>query len=184
MASLKLVEDRIFFILALFEFTREIAVLASDPEPKIAILAYVGSTHGYTSAKGRWIRINGGGKIVPGATSITCNETEGRCIEATASVFNGYVSEPTIDAFNATFGPDAIVYKNDDPRCARYDVRIDLRLKKVFAVRERKSNPKNEMCQKLEQRIEMTLDDGYQRNDEPLGDHFVPVIRLFGWLFR
>ncbi|QNA83505.1 hypothetical protein G4G27_05410 [Sphingomonas sp. So64.6b] len=121
---------------------------------------------------------------MPGATSITCDQSEGRCVEATATMFNGYVSEPTVDTFNATFAPDAVSYENDYPRCAHYNVRIDLKLNKVFAVRERKPNLKNEVCQKMEQRIEMTLGDGYQRNDNPLGDHFVPMIRVIAWFSR
>lgn len=173
-----------FVMLVLFELTREIAVLESDPHDKVATSAYVGSIQGYTRATGRWARIDGGGSMVPGATSITCDQSEGKCVEATASLLNGYVSEPTVDTFDATFAPDAVTYENDNPTCARYSVRIDLRLKKVFAVRERKANPENEMCRNMEPRIEMTLGDGYQRDANPLGDHFVPIIRAIAAFTR
>src|SRR3546814_16654116 len=39
---------------------------------------------------------------------------------------------------------DAVTYENDNPDCARYHVRIDLGLKQVFAVRERKDRRSEE----------------------------------------
>ncbi len=174
-----------FIMLVLFEFTREIAVIAGDPPPRVATSQYVGTTLGYTLAKGRWARIDGGGKLLPGATSIQCDEEKAQCVEATASMFDGYVSDPDVSTYDAKFTTDQISYENADPICARYNVRVDLKLKKVFAVRERKPfNPKFPQCKNLEPRIEMTLADGYQRDEEPFGTHFVPMLRSIGWLLH
>lgn len=120
--------------------------------------------------------------MVPGATLIECNREKGECVEATASAFNDYLSAPTVDTYRATFFPAAINYENDDPVCAHYSVRIDLQLKKVFAVRERKSLSQNEMCKNLERKIEMTLANGYQADEQPFKGHFVPLIRSIVWL--
>lgn len=171
-----------FTMLVLFECAREIAVLESDASPRVATSAYVGSIQGYTSAKGRWVRIDGGSQLVPGATSITCYRDKGFCIEATATMFDGYVNEPSVDTIRATFSPDAVTYENDNPQCARYNVRIDLNLKKVFAVRHRKPNPPSGLCQNMERRIEMTLGDGYQEADSHIGEHFLPIIQAVAWL--
>lgn len=165
-----------FIMLVLFELAREWAVLASYPEPKIATSAYVGSFGGFTSAKGRWIRLDGGSSIVPTAVNIECSEERRECLEVTAHSNDGYLSEPNVDRFDASFTSDAVSYKNDDPDCASYSVRIDLNLKKVIAVRIRKENPTNDMCAGLERRVEMTLGDGYQSSDKPTTGHFVPLI--------
>jgi hypothetical protein len=172
-----------FLMCVIFEFTREIAVMTVNSEPKIAISAYVESNGTHVNATGRWMRIDGGGRMVPGATSIICDQSEGQCIEVAASIFNGYLNEPNVDIFDATFGQNAVTYENNDPRCVRYNVRIDLKLKKVFAVRERKPNVDNEICKNSESRIEMTLGDGYQREENQLNDHFVPLLRLIAWVF-
>lgn len=173
-----------FLMLVLFEFAREWAVLASFPEPKIATNAYVGSYGGFTTAKGRWVRLDGGGSMVPSAVNIECSQERGECLEVVANMMDGYLGSPEVDRFDATFGSDAVSYENDNPDCAKYRVRIDLKLKKVIAVRERKDNPKNEMCAKLEPRIEMTLGDGYQRNEDPTAGHFVPLIDALGFVLR
>jgi hypothetical protein len=52
-----------------------------------------------------------------------------------------YVYAPQLDWFDATFAADAVTYENNVPECARYSVRIDLKLSKAFAVRERKTAP-------------------------------------------
>lgn len=166
-----------FVMLVVFEFTREIAVISSDPPAKVATNAYVGSTSGYTRATGRWTRVDGGSQLMPGATLIQCDEQKGQCVETTSTLFNGYVTPPEVTTFDAKFSPEAVNYENDLPECARYSVRIDLKLKKVFALRERVKNPKNPNCASLERRIEMTLGDGFVRGENPLGDHFVPILR-------
>lgn len=93
-------------------------------------------------------------------------------------MFDGYLLQPDVSTYSATFTPEAINYQNDDPQCARYSVRVDLKLKKVFALRERKDMPDNEMCRQLERRVEMTLGKGYQPNAKPFGDHWVPLMRV------
>jgi hypothetical protein len=66
-----------------------------------------------------------------------------------------YVYTPEIDWFDAQFSGDAVSYENDRPDCARYSVRLDLKMQKVFAVRDRKENLSNANCANLEPRIEM-----------------------------
>jgi hypothetical protein len=145
----------------------------------------MGTTLGYTMAKGRWTRIDGGSPLLPGATLIQCDEERAQCVEATASMFDGYVSDPDVNTYDAKFTPDAINYENEGPICARYSVRLDLKLKKVFAVRERKPlDPKFPQCRNLEQRMEMTLGDGYQKEEDPTRGHFVPVIKLLAGAFK
>lgn len=87
-----------------------------------------------------------------------------------------YVYAPEIDWFDARFSPDAVSYENDRPDCARYSVRLDLKMQKVFAVRDRKENPSNPNCANLERRIEMQLGDGFESSRSQLGGHFVPII--------
>ena len=87
-----------------------------------------------------------------------------------------YVFAPQVERFEAKFAPDAVTYENDIPACAKYAVRIDLQLKKVFAVRDRKEAVTNPMCANLEDRIELQLGDGYSASDDPLADHFVPLL--------
>lgn len=164
-----------FVMLFLFECAREWAVLASYPEPKVATMDYVGSVGDSVRATGRWVRIDNGGAMVPAAVVIECDRARGECDEMVATAMNGYVGEPTLDRFNATFTPDAVSYENDLPECARYSVRIDLKLKKVFAVRERKPNPTNVNCRNFEPKIEMTLGNGYQPSDNNVSEHFVPL---------
>jgi hypothetical protein len=57
-------------------------------------------------------------------------------------------------------------------------VRIDISQKRVFATRDRKENPSNAMCQKMEERVAMELGDGYVRDPDPFKDHFVPLLSL------
>ena len=62
---------------------------------------------------------------------------------------------PELDWFDATFSPEGVSYTNDHPDCALYSVRIDTKTERAFATRERKHNPSNEMCAKMEKRIAM-----------------------------
>ena len=60
--------------------------------------------------------------------------------------------------------------------------RIDLKLKKVIATRDRKENPAEGTCQNMERRIEMTLGDGFvftHLEDE----HFLPIFWLIAKAF-
>src|SRR3546814_17362347 len=78
---------------------------------------------------------------------------------------NGYAGTPHLDEFDAKFSEDAVTYENDNPDCARYHVRIDLGLKKVFAVRERKDRPANPGCAALEKRVAMAIGAGLEFYD-------------------
>lgn len=174
-----------FVMLALFEIAREVAVIASDPPPNIATTAMVTSVMGSTSAKGRWKRLDGGTKLLPGATAIECQQDSGQCVEANISLYNGYWNEPDITTYDARFTSDAISYENDDPLCARYSVRVDLKLEKVFAVRERKPiAAQRPECKTLEPRIEMTLGNGVVEDESGLGGHFVPLLSAVVWLVK
>ena len=166
-----------FVMLFAFEVTREIAAVAINPPPKVATAAFMSATNTFTRASGRWVRIDGGGALMPGATVIECRELESRCIEATARMIDGFVGEPIVDDFEAKFTPEAITYENDTPGCVRYSVTLDFKLKKVFAVRERKQGVDLPGCSIVEDRMEMTLGDGYQKGEDPMGDNFVPIIR-------
>lgn len=173
-----------FVLLFVLEVCREIIVIQANPMPSIAANDYVGSFGGHTKATGRWQRTDGGSKLVPGATTIQCSQERGECLEVTAHWFDGYVGTPEIDTFPATFADDLISYRNDIPDCAVYTVRIDLALKKVFAVRQRKTNPGNPMCAKLEERVEMTLGRGFQPSDRNVNEHFLPVVNTLMYLFN
>lgn len=167
-----------FVMLLLFEFAREWAVLADAGGAVPNGTARVFSYGSFTTAQGRWARIDGGGKLMPAVVTIDCQQELERCIEASTTINDEYVYSPEIDWFEAKFSDDAVTYENDVPDCARYSVRIDLKLKKTFAVRERKSNPANPNCAKLEPRIEMQLGDPYEPDADPTKGHFVPLVSI------
>jgi hypothetical protein len=169
-----------FVMLILFEVAREAAVLAGSRGAVPNGTAVVSSYEGSATAKGRWTRLDGGSRLMPAVVTIDCRQDLGRCVEASTIISNEYVYSPEIDWFDARFGDDAITYENDVPNCARYLVRIDLKLKKTFAVRERKDNPANPTCAKLEPRVEMQLGEPYEQSADPSNGHFVP----FFWLIR
>ena len=164
-----------FVMLIAFEFTRELVVLEGGAKNKVSAAASVFSVGSYTTATGQWVRTDGGERLMPAAVLIECDEDRGECMEVTAHSFSGSVGTPVIDRFPAEFGADTVSYENEDPACARYTVRIDLKLEKVIALRERKDNPENLACQKLEKRIEMTLGNSYDNLEDPLEGHFVPI---------
>lgn len=164
-----------FVLLVLFEFAREWAVLASGESAQPNSMARVYSYAGDAVAQGRWKRMDGGSPMTPGTVTIDCRRELGRCVEASTNINQKYVSAPQLDWFEAKFTPEAITYQNDVPDCARYSVRIDLDLKKTFAVRERKENPSNSSCAMLEPRIEMQLADGYESGHNPNEGHLVPL---------
>lgn len=162
-------------MLILFEIAREWAVIVSFQAAQPNATAHVFSSEGYTVAQGRWKRIDGGSPIVPSIVTIDCRRELGKCVEATTTMSELYVYAPQLDWFDATFAADAVTYENDVPECARYSVRIDLKLSKAFAVRERKSAPANPECAKLEPRVEMQMADGYDSAKNPADGHLVPV---------
>ena len=165
-----------FVVLIAFELTREFAVLAGAEGARPNTPAHLFSYDGYVNAQGSWKRIDGGGALVPGTVTIECQRETGRCLEASVMVSEQYVYAPEIDWFDARFSPDAVSYENDRPDCARYSVRLDLKMQKVFAVRDRKENPSNSNCANLERRIEMQLGDGFEFSRTGLDGHFVPII--------
>lgn len=173
-----------FVLLVAFEITREIAVVSGKPQarPNSNAMVSAYSDLGYVGAEGTWKRIDGGGKLVPGTTKIECWRERGQCIEAHTMIYENSVFAPDLSYFPAKFSSDAVSYENDAPACARYSVRIDLNLKKAFAIRDRKENPANENCAKLERRIEMQLADGYEYDDK-MGDSFLPIFSLFKLAF-
>lgn len=168
-----------FVMLFLFEAAREWAVAVSSEPPKISTSLFVNRVNTLVSATGRWKRIDDGSKLIPGSVRITCWQNEARCYETGYNVLNGYAGTPSLDIFDATFSDEAVTYSNDVPDCARYSVRIDLELEKVFATRVRKDNPDNPNCSALEKRVEMTLGDGFEY-DDPFEKHFLPLL----WIFK
>jgi hypothetical protein len=177
---------KIGFFVALFAFevTREVAVLEATAEiqPNTRFYLYDGGQ--LVSAEGSWKRIDGGGKLIGSSVKIECWSEKGICLEAYANAREGFVYAPNIDWFDAKFTPEAVTYENSVPACANYSVRIDLKLKKVFAVRDKKPDAKDDLCAPLEKRIEMQLADGYEPTTEPLKGHFVPVLSLIVWAVR
>lgn len=168
-----------FFIAVIaFEFAREFAVLASAEGAQPNNYSHVFNYGGYVRAQGSWKRVDGGDPLVPGTVTIECQQETGRCLEASVMVNEEFVYAPEIDWFNAQFSRDAVTYENDIPNCVRYSVRIDLKLQKAFAVRERKNNPSNLNCANLERRIEMQLGDGFDPSRDSTKGHFVPFLRL------
>ena len=124
-----------------FEVAREWAVLATNENPQPSVIAHVFSMQGYVTATGRWTMIDGGEALLPGTVAIECSEEQRRRIEVSIAVHDKYIPAPAIDTFEAKFASEAVTYENDDPNCARYSVRIYRKLKKTFAVRERKEKP-------------------------------------------
>lgn len=170
-----------FVMLFLFEGAREVVVLESDTKakPNVQELQWVFGPAGFRiiNAEGMWQRVDGGEKLAPSTVHIECNEERKECLEVTASMIGDSVFVPDLMRFHATFAPDVVSYENDFPACAKYQVRVDLRLKKVFAVREKKVVPKNQaaLCNTLlEDRIAMQLAaSGYEQPS--LNGHFVPL---------
>jgi hypothetical protein len=170
---------KIGFFVALFAFevAREAAVLASAEEPSLVTKASVFTFGDWTVAEGRWRRIDGGEELVPTAVRIECYQDRGECTEVSVNVHDNSVWSPDMETFKAQFAADAITYENQSPTCVHYTIRIDRRLKKVIGVRER-TEDKREECQRLEQRIEMQLGDGWEVSPNSLKGHFVPLFSL------
>lgn len=172
-----------FIALFAFELTREYAVLAEAQGAMPNAFANVYGTEGYAAAQGQWTRIDGGDRLVPATVTIQCRQERGECIEVSTMVYDDYVSAPDVDLFRASFSPQAVTYENDIPECARYSVRIDLRLQQVLAARERKERPTNPACANMERRIEMRLADSNDSRPNALDGHFVPLIRIVAAIF-
>lgn len=177
-----------FALLVLFEGAREIIVIEANSPAEVATMATVTSFADRTAAKGRWNRIDDGEALVPSSVLIECRREEARCYEVSYSVNGNYAGSPELSIYPATWTAGQISYENDDPVCVRYSVRIDLKLEKVFAVRERKAKPDAAMaglmdCSKTEARMEMTLTNGYLPHPDVAKGHFLPMFSLFMLVF-
>ena len=176
-----------FVMLFLFEGAREIAVLSNSHGLETATIATVTSVPGLTVAEGQWKRIDSGGDLAPDVVRIQCSAERNECLMADNLVtsFDDYVTPPTINRYDATFTPDAVTFVDDNPSCVIYNYRIDLKLNKVFSVREKKPHPFEAFakdCQPLEKRIEMTLGNSYDKLTDHSAGHFLPLFRIIGWV--
>lgn len=171
-----------FIALFAFELTREYAVLEAAEGAIPNAFAHVYGADGHAFAQGQWTRTDGGERLVPATVTIRCHQSRGECMEVSTMVMDDYVSTPDVDLFAANFTPDAVTYENDVPACAKYTVRIDLRLQQVLAVRERKERPTNPQCANMEPRIEMRLGDSSDSRPDLIEGHFVPLIQVIGSL--
>lgn len=175
-----------FIALGCFELTRELLILNEAQGATPNTTAHVFSYDGYVNVEGSWKRIDGGGSLVPSTVTIECRRETGQCLEASVMIHDEYVYAPDLSYFKATFTPGTVSYINDLPGCAKYSVRIDLEMRKAFAVRQRKPNSTNKNCKLLENRIEMQIADGYDTHmdqHDPLKGHFVPIIKLLKLFF-
>lgn len=177
-----------FTLLLIFEVTRELYVLELNSQARPNGWLQVSDYGDRIVAEGSWKRTdNEDDPLLPQTVSIQCMRERQECWEISTLMNQRYVYSPGISLFPATFESDGVTYENADPRCATYTVRIDTRLEKVIAVRQRKESPVAAGCEKLEQRIEMTLVGGAQQQafKDPFKDHFLPVLQIlvgiFGW---
>jgi len=173
-----------FAMLIAFEVAREFAVLVSAEgvQPTASKMIYGDSA--YVIARGRWLRSDGGSQLTPGVVTIECRKDSQQCLEASVSTYQKGFFPPELDWFPATFTPQGVSYVNDNPTCARYAVHIDLMQQRAFATRDRKANPANEVCAKLEPRIAMELGDGYVSDPHPFKGHFVPLLQILVWALQ
>ncbi len=166
-----------FVALIAFELAREVAVLAAAREAQPNTLKSIFSTDSFVTARGSWVRSDGGSPIVPSTVTIECRNEIKQCVEASATAREGYFYAPELAWFDATFTPEGVSYINDNPDCSRYFVRIDTRTERAFATRDRKANPLNDMCTKMEKRVAMELGDGDPVKRNVLDEHFVPILQ-------
>jgi hypothetical protein len=176
-----------FAALVAFEGAREVAVIEANEPTRGATVADVFRFGGFVSAQGQWNRIDDGEGLLPTVVKIQCQAERGECLVVDMLLGDSrYVTAPDISQYPATFSADAVSFQDDSPSCVTYNYRIDLKLKKVFAVREKKQKPTEPVlpngCDKLERRIEMTLGNG---SIEPvsLEGHFLPLLSGIAWLF-
>ena len=172
-----------FVALLAFEVAREFAVIANASGAVPSTSASVDHYGSFTFAEGTWKRIDGGEPLEPGTVTINCDQELQRCDHAWVGIREKYVSAPELNWYNAKFEPESISYENLSAICVKYTIRIDLKLKKVFSVRERKLNTSEPRCNNLENRIEMQLSDGLGIEDKPQKGHFVPLIDLAAAFF-
>lgn len=164
-----------------FELAREIAVIegAAGAKPNVQNLVGSFGPEGsrFITATGRWERNDGGDKLVPTTVTIQCREELGQCIEATTTIIDQSVFAPDVSFYPAKFGDGTVTYTNDDPSCARYSVRIDVKLKLAVALRERKVATGD--CARLEPSLRSQLvGTDYGESKKMLDGHFLPIMKL------
>lgn len=168
-----------FVMLIAFELARELVVVNAAEGAIPSAGKYVSTYGNLLTATGSWQRSDGGSPIVSSTVKIDCFRDTSLCIEAQTTSNEKYFHVPSIDIFPATFSGTSVSYTNDNPDCARYSVLIDAKTERAIATRERKENPKNDFCKKLEKRIAMELGSSWDRpSTDPTKEHFVPLLQL------
>lgn len=174
-----------FFVMVIaFEFTREVAVLSINASTSIIGNAWVDDTDRYVFARGKWTRLDKDEDLVPASVSIECDKALKECMEASVMILDNAVGTPSVSRFPASFEQDVVSYENNAPACVTYSTRIDLKLKRVFSVRQQKEGPKGELCQGNEERIEMVLGDGWRTKEDPLEGRFLPIMSLLATIAK
>ncbi len=170
-----------------FEGAREIIVM-QDKRARFHQTSQILTLEGYTEASGQWLRTDGGEALVPQLVRFQCDESRKECIGAATMDLSGTVMHPEIDRFHATFSDGIISFTDDAPVCVVTKYRIDTRLEKAFAVREKRKNPDKPLlgsCDTLEERMEMTLGSSRDLPQKlPTEGHFVPIASVLFWLFH
>lgn len=168
-----------FVALIAFEIAREAAVLnaATGVWPNTSTSTVTSGSR--VQAQGSWMRVDGGEELAPNVITIQCHKSLGSCIEANTPIRERYVFPADLDWFPARFTGDAVSYENTYPICVSYTVRIDLKLGKAFSVREKKKDAPDDLCEAVEQRMEMHLGDPKADPEALLKGHFVPIISAF-----
>lgn len=167
-----------FAMLVAFEFTREVAVLSINSPTTIIGNAWVSETERYVFARGKWTWLDKEEDLVPASISIECDKALRECMEASVMILDNAVGTPNVSRFPASFDQNSVIYENSTAACVTYSTRIDLKLKRVFAVRQQKQDAEGELCEGTEDRIEMTLGDGWRNKKDPLEGHFLPIMSL------
>ncbi len=183
-----------FGMVIAFEFTREILVIeaGSTPTPNTSGTVSIYDSGDYVSANGEWTRINPGEPMERMPTTIECRKRLGVCIESNVNLYPGTVMAPFVSIHEANFAEDAVTWTDDFPMCVRYKVRIDLKSKKIFSERHKKSltnedraeTPEiDKTCSTAESFVAMELKKSDYKSSDLENKHFVPLISLLKMLF-
>lgn len=185
----------IAFVIALiaFEGARETAVIAmadAEAPPRIAVRKMIIATDDEIYAEGRWRRTDGGDPIYPSVTTVDCYREGGFCRVAEVVVPGDRVSPPIVTNYPARFDGGRVQYEMG-AGCVRYAVTIDAAAQVGLSIRT-KLPPEEQTpvidCDYAEDRIEMSLEDGYGAAfndgfDAGLPDgRFLPIARLARWI--
>ena len=173
-----------FVLLFVFEVSREIIVIQADASAKPSVSFHLFRFRDFTSAEGVWKRTDNGGKMSSAIIKVECNQSQGSCTMVDVQMNELWVSPPNISRFDAKFTPDSITFDDDSAECVTLKFRIDLTLKKVNAIREQKPNtPDNELCGKIEKRIDLTLANP-DYSDSPTDKHFLPILSVLAAILK